>query len=52
MDVKSIVVYASRHGNTQRVAEALADGIRRHGSVELIPIDKASTVLTVRPIWS
>ena len=41
---KSIVVYASRHGNTQRVAEAVADGIRRYGSVELIPIEKASTV--------
>jgi flavodoxin len=42
--VKSIVVYASRFGNTQRVAEAIADGIRAHGPVELIPVEEASTV--------
>lgn len=42
--MKSIVVYASRYGNTQRIAEAIADGIRAHGSVELMPIEKASTV--------
>lgn len=42
--MKSIVVYASRYGNTQRVAEAIADGIRAYGAVELVPIEKASTV--------
>lgn len=42
--MKSIVVYASRYGNTQRVAEAIADGIRAYGSVELMPIETASKV--------
>lgn len=42
--MKTIVVYASRHGNTGLVAEAIADGIRPYGSVELMPIEKVPTV--------
>lgn len=42
--MKCIVVYASRHGNTGRVAAAIADGIRPYGSVELMPIEKVPTV--------
>jgi flavodoxin len=42
--VKSIVVYSSRFGNTRRVAEAIAEGIRVHASVELLPIEGASTL--------
>ena len=42
--MKSMVVYASRRGNTQRVAQAIADGIRVYGTVELVPIERASTV--------
>lgn len=41
--MKAFVIYASRHGNTQKVAEAVADGIRTHASVELMAIDKAPT---------
>jgi flavodoxin len=43
MSMKSIVIYASRHGNTRRVAEAIADGMRTHASVELVPIEDAAT---------
>jgi flavodoxin len=39
--MKTFVIYASRHGNTQKVAEAIADGIRTHATVELMPVDKA-----------
>jgi flavodoxin len=47
--MKSIVVYASRFGNTQRVAEAIADGIGAYGSVELMPIENASSVFDGDP---
>jgi flavodoxin len=43
--ITSIVIYASRYGNTQHVAEAIADGLRSYGAVELIPIEQASAVL-------
>lgn len=47
--MKSIVVYASRYGNTQRVAEAIADGIRAYASVELMPIENASSLFDGEP---
>ncbi|HET7465291.1 MAG TPA: flavodoxin domain-containing protein [Candidatus Dormibacteraeota bacterium] len=39
--MKALVMYASRHGNTRRVAEAIADGIRTFGTVDVVPIDEA-----------
>jgi flavodoxin len=42
--MKSIVVYASRSGNTRSVAEAIADGMRAYGSVEVTPIAEASSI--------
>jgi flavodoxin len=39
--MKTYVIYASRHGNTRRVAEAIADGIRKYGSVELVALEEA-----------
>jgi flavodoxin len=47
--VKSIVVYSSRFGNTRRVAEAIAEGIRVHASVELLPIERASSLFDGEP---
>ena len=41
--MNSVVVYASRHGNTRRVAEAIAEGLRAHGSVALYEADDAPT---------
>ena len=39
--MKSIVVYASRSGNTRLIAEAIANALGPRGSVELHPIDQA-----------
>ncbi len=39
--MKSVVIYASHAGNTQRIAEAVAATLRRHGSVELMKVDQA-----------
>jgi flavodoxin len=43
--VRSVVIYGSRYGNTQKVAEAIADGLRSRGPVELISVDHGPTVL-------
>jgi len=37
--MNSLVIFASRTGNTRRVAEAIADGLRPHGSVTLLAVD-------------
>ena len=37
--MNSLVIYASRTGNTQRVAEAIADGLRPAGSVQVVSAD-------------
>jgi flavodoxin len=38
--MKSLVVYDSKFGNTKKVAEAIADGLRGHGPVRLLGLDK------------
>jgi flavodoxin len=43
--MNSLVIYASTSGNTQRIAESIADALRRRGSVELMSADEAPTVL-------
>ncbi len=42
--MNSLVIYGSRHGNTQRVAEAIADELHKHGAVTLVSAGKAPTV--------
>jgi flavodoxin len=37
----SLVIYASRSGNTRRVAEAIANRLGERGSVDLRPVDEA-----------
>jgi flavodoxin len=32
----SLVIYGSRHGNTRKVAEAIAGELRKHGAVHLV----------------
>jgi flavodoxin len=39
--MNSLVIYASRSGNTQRIAEAIAEELRRRGPVELLVADEA-----------
>jgi flavodoxin len=44
--MKSLVVYGSRHGNTHKVAEAIAGELRKHGAVQLVSAeDSVSTLL-------
>lgn len=38
------VIYGSRYGNTQKVAEAIADALREHGIVRLLPADEAAAI--------
>jgi flavodoxin len=39
----SLVIYASRSGNTRRIAEAIANQLGERGSVDLRPVDEAPT---------
>jgi menaquinone-dependent protoporphyrinogen IX oxidase len=43
--MNSLVVYGSRHGNTRKVAEAIAFELGKRGVVELVSAEKARTVL-------
>lgn len=39
--MNSIVIYGSRHGNTQEVAEAIASELRHHGTAHLFAVGDA-----------
>lgn len=39
--MKSVVIYASRSGNTRTVAEAIGEVLAQHGEVELYGVDEA-----------
>ena len=39
--MKAIVVYATRHRNTKRIAEAIAEGLRTKGTVDVFDVEKA-----------
>src|SRR5450759_2943815 len=43
--MNSLVVYGSRHGNTHKVAEAIAFELGKHGAVQLVSAEDARTVL-------
>ncbi len=43
--MNSVVIYGSRHGNTQEVAEAIARELRHHGPAQLFSVDEAPLVL-------
>ena len=38
--MESLVVYDSKFGNTKKIAEAFAEGLRPHGPVRLLGLDK------------
>ncbi|HEX6542798.1 MAG TPA: flavodoxin domain-containing protein [Ktedonobacterales bacterium] len=42
--MNSMVIYATRYGNTGRIAEAIAEGLRPHGDVSLLPMDEVSAI--------
>jgi len=39
--MKAVVVYATRHRNTKKIAEAIADGLRSKGTVEVFDVENA-----------
>ncbi|HEX9096337.1 MAG TPA: flavodoxin family protein [Candidatus Dormibacteraeota bacterium] len=40
-----MVIYGSRHGNTRKVAEAIAAILREHGRVQIVSAEKAPVIL-------
>lgn len=44
--MRSIVIYASRYGNTRRLAEAIAEALHTRGDVQLLPADEVSSLQT------
>jgi flavodoxin len=42
--MKSVVIYASRYGNTRRIAEAIAEVLHARGEVQLLPADEAPAI--------
>lgn len=45
--MNSIVIYASHFGNTKRIAEAIADGLRAHGTARVLSVEVAPTTLPI-----
>lgn len=43
--MNAIVVYATRYGNTEKIAGAIATGLRRFGAVSLFEVGKAPEVI-------
>jgi flavodoxin len=43
--MNSIVIYGSRHGNTRKVAEAIAAILQKHGKVEIVSAERAPAIL-------
>jgi flavodoxin len=46
--MKSVVFYATRKGNTRLVAEAIADGLRAGGSIEVASVDDGAASIDDR----
>ncbi len=37
--MKAVVIYESMYGNTHLIADAIAEGLRTHGEVAVVPVD-------------
>jgi flavodoxin len=48
MSMNSVVIYATRYGNTRTIAEAIADRLRSYGDVQLFAAEEAPTKLPRR----
>ena len=48
MKMNSLVIFASRHGNTRQVAEAVADELRSRGTVQIMAAEEAPAALPER----
>ena len=47
--MQTVVIYASKFGNTERVARAIAKGAGTNGEVRVVPVEAASGTLAERP---
>jgi hypothetical protein len=43
--MKAVVIYESMYGNTHLIANAVAEGLRTHGDVIVVPVDQADAAL-------
>lgn len=43
--MKSLVIYVSHKGNTQRVAEAIGDELAARGTVDVLPVEEAPRIM-------
>jgi hypothetical protein len=43
--MKAVVIYESMYGNTHLIANAIAEGLRTHGEVLVVPVGEADTAL-------
>jgi flavodoxin len=43
--VKSLVIYVSHKGNTQRVAEVIGEVMSSHGVVDVLPVEEAPPIM-------
>ncbi len=43
--MRAVVVYESMYGNTHRIADAIADGLRPNADVTVVPVEHASPEL-------
>ena len=43
--MKAVVIYESMYGNTHLIANAIAEGLRNHGQVTVVPVDEADAAL-------
>jgi len=46
--MNSLVIYGSRHGNTRKLAEAIAAELRKHGAAQLMSAEEVPSVLPER----
>lgn len=44
--MNSLVIYGSRHGNTQKIAYAIAAALRRHGPVQVLAVEEAASAIS------
>jgi flavodoxin len=47
--MNSLVIYGSRHGNTRKLAEAIAGELRKHGAAQLVSAEKVPSSLPEQP---
>lgn len=47
--MRTLIIYATKFGNTERVAQAIAQGAGQSGPVRVVPLEAAAAALAERP---